>query len=152
MAKIVLPHLWDKTWDESYAYRINDRILKGLHKEADPSTEYYSPAVPEVTGSLHEAVKHDSGTARYDLLPTEYLEATAMVLGFGADKYGQRNWEQGMSWGRVFAALMRHMWAWWRGEKADPETGYSHLWHASCCMAFLVAYEARSVGSDDRGK
>ena len=30
---------------------------------------------------------------------------------------------------------MRHLWAGWRGEKADPETGYPHLWHASCCIA-----------------
>ena len=135
MAKISLPEHW--------------HVDRTLHKNADAFIEYYSP---EVTGSLHEAVKHDGGKARYDLLPPEYLDATAMVLGFGANKYGQRNWEQGMSWGRVFAALMRHMWAWWRGDKADPETGYSHLWHASCCMAFLIAYEARSVGSDDRGK
>lgn len=65
---------------------------------------------------------------------------------------GERNWEQGMSWGRVFAALMRHMWAWWRGEDKDPETGESHLWHAGCCIAFLIAYEARGVGTDDRYK
>ena len=55
-----------------------------------------------------------------------------------------------MSWGRVFAALMRHMWAWWRGEVNDPETGMSHLWHAATNIAFLLAFEARKVGVDDR--
>ena len=133
MAKIVLPHEWDKSWDDSY--QVNPNVLGSK---------------PEATGSLHEAVKHDGGKARYDLLPTEYLEATAMVLGFGANKYGQRNWEQGMSWGRVFAALMRHMWAWWRRDASDPETGMSHLWHAACCLMFLVAYEQRRNGTDDR--
>jgi hypothetical protein len=63
---------------------------------------------------------------------------------------GERNWELGMSWGRVFAALMRHMWAWWGGQKTDAETGMSHLWHAACCLAFLVAYEQRKSGVDDR--
>lgn len=68
------------------------------------------------------------------------------------DKTGERNWEQGMAWGRPFAALMRHMWAWWRGDDKDPETGLSHLWHAACCLAFLIAYEARGAGKDDRPK
>ena len=55
-----------------------------------------------------------------------------------------------MSSGRVFGALMRHLWAWWAGETKDPETGISHLYHASCCLMFLAAYEARQIGTDDR--
>lgn len=66
------------------------------------------------------------------------------------DTTGERNWELGMDWSRVFGALMRHMWSWWKGEKLDPETGKSHLWHAGCCIAFLIAYEERNVGNDDR--
>lgn len=97
-----------------------------------------------------EGRKDDGGKARYDLLPPELMEGVARVLTFGADKYGERNWEQGMRWGRPFAALMRHMWAWWRGQGRDPETGMSHLWHAACCLAFLIAYEERREGTDDR--
>lgn len=99
-----------------------------------------------------EGRKDDGGKPRYDLLAPELLEATAAVLNFGANKYGARNWENGMAWGRPFAALMRHMWAWWRGEARDAETGFSHLHHAACCLMFLVAYEARGVGADDRPK
>jgi hypothetical protein len=101
---------------------------------------------------LKEGRKDDSSKVRYDLIPPELLEATAQVLTFGAAKYNARNWEHGMAWGRPFGALMRHMWAWWRGEEKDPETGYSHLWHAACCIAFLVAYEQRNIGTDDRHK
>lgn len=109
-------------------------------------TEAAPAGVPAV------AVKHDDGKARWDLLPPELMEQTALVLAFGAGKYGNRNWEKGMSWGRPFAALMRHMWAWWRQENGgkDAETGYSHLAHAACCLAFLIAYEARQTGEDDR--
>ena len=99
-----------------------------------------------------EGRKDDTGKVRFDLLPPELLFAVANILTFGAKKYNDRNWEKGMSWGRVFGACMRHMWAWWSGEKADKETGYSHLWHAGCCIAFLIAYEARGVGEDDRNK
>lgn len=97
-----------------------------------------------------EGRKDDSAKPRYDLIPPEWLDGPAQVLTFGAAKYSARNWEKGMRWGRPFAAMMRHMWAWWRGEKADPETGYSHLWHAACCLMFLMAYEARQIGEDDR--
>lgn len=99
-----------------------------------------------------EGNKHDQNKTRYDLLPPELLEGTAAILTFGANKYGDRNWELGMAWGRPFGALMRHMWAWWRGEGKDPETGKSHLWHAACCIAFLMAYEERGIGTDDRPK
>lgn len=97
-----------------------------------------------------EGVKADEDKIPYELLAPEYLEATASVLKFGANKYGARNWELGMAWSRPFGALMRHMWAWWKGEKADPETGMSHLWHAACCVMFLIAYEERKIGNDDR--
>ena len=99
---------------------------------------------------MSEGRKDDQGKPRMELLPPELLTATAEILTFGAQKYEDRNWEEGMAWSRPFGALMRHMWAWWRGEPADPETGKSHLWHASCCIAFLIAYEARGSGTDDR--
>lgn len=97
-----------------------------------------------------EGRKDDTGKLPYHLLPPELLESVAHVLEFGAKKYEPRNWEKGMRWSRVFGALMRHMWAWWRGQGVDPETGYSHLWHAGCCIAFLIAYEQRGIGADDR--
>lgn len=97
-----------------------------------------------------EGRKDDGGKAPHHLIAPEIQDALAQVLDFGARKYAPRNWEHGMSWSRPFSALMRHMWAWWRGEGKDPETGFSHLHHAACCIMFLVAYEARSVGHDDR--
>ena len=97
-----------------------------------------------------EGVKFDNGKVRLELLPPELLFAIGTILTFGAIKYTDRNWELGMKWSRVFGAMMRHMWAWWRGENKDPETGYSHLWHAGACLAFLIAYEEREKGEDDR--
>lgn len=97
-----------------------------------------------------EAVRDDAGKAPYDLIAPELLEGVAAVLEFGAAKYPPRNWEKGMRWGRVFASTMRHMWKWWRREAADPETGYSHLWSAASNIMFLIAYEERQIGSDDR--
>lgn len=105
---------------------------------------------PPLCAPPQEGRKDDANKAPYDLIAPEMLHAMAAVLDFGAKKYAPRNWEKGMRWGRCFAALMRHLWAWWAGERADSETGMSHLWHAACCLMFLVAYEARQVGQDDR--
>jgi hypothetical protein len=99
---------------------------------------------------MTEGQKHDADKARLELVPPEIMTALGDILTFGAKKYGDRNWEHGMAWSRVFGACMRHLWAWWAGERMDTETGRSHLWHAACCIAFLVAYEERRTGTDDR--
>jgi len=109
---------------------------------------------------LQGGTKHDAGKVPLDLLAPEFLWGTAKVLHFGADKYEAYNWAKGMKWSRVFGAMMRHMWAWWAGKgpttksfiwgDLDDETKMSHLWHASCCLMFLVAYEERGTGEDDR--
>ncbi len=57
-----------------------------------------------------------------------------------------------MDWGRCFGALQRHLWAWWGGEDKDAESDKSHLWHAGCMLIFLIAYEIRGIGNDDRPK
>lgn len=95
--------------------------------------------------------KDDADKARMDLIPPEAIWALAAVMTVGAAKYEDRNWEKGMAWSRPYAALMRHMLAWWGGEDKDPETRYSHLWHALCCVVFLVAYEEWGMTEfDDR--
>ena len=99
---------------------------------------------------LKEGVKYDGGKNRLDLLPILPLLEIGRVLTYGANKYSERNWERGMAWSRCYAALLRHLTAWWNGEDVDPETGISHLAHAACCLFFLIEYEARKTGKDDR--
>ncbi len=102
--------------------------------------------------SSREGVKFDADKLRYDLVPAYPLEQIVAVLTFGAKKYSDRNWELGMSWSRVFAALMRHSWAWFKGEDLDKETGISHLAHAGCCILFLLEYTRTKKELDDRPK
>jgi hypothetical protein len=97
-------------------------------------------------------VKFDSSKTRYDLLPASPLEQVARIYTFGANKYSDRNWEKGMKWSRVFAACMRHMWAFWRGEDIDPESGQSHLAHAAFNVLALLEYTETQRVYDDRPK
>lgn len=84
------------------------------------------------------AVKHDEGKPRYDLIPPFALDLVAQVMTYGATKYGERNWEKGLKPERLFAALMRHSWAWMRGETIDPETKLPHLAHAAASVMMLI--------------
>lgn len=152
--KVSLPRTCVKCKGTFYPNRNDENVC--------PTCASVSKYVQEATGrplsdlvgrtavEVLEGRKDDAGKPRYDLLDPQYLHETARVLEYGARKYKERNWENGMSWGRPFAALMRHLWAWWGGEQRDPETGFLHLAHASCCLMFLLAYEKRKIGSDDR--
>ena len=107
-----------------------------------------------------EGRKNDQHKVRIELVTSEFIYAIATILTNGTAKYEDRNWEKGMKWSRVFGALMRHLWAWWAGVRGptrsflfddlDAEWGYSHLWHAGCCLMFLITWEERMDGEDDR--
>lgn len=99
---------------------------------------------------LKEGTKHDSGKVGVHLLPPDPLIEIAKVLDFGAKKYDPYNWSKGIKYSRLYGALLRHMWAWWKGESSDSETGLSHLAHAGCCLLFLLQYETTRKEFDDR--
>lgn len=96
------------------------------------------------------AIKADGGKARMDLISPSLLFEIGQALEFGARKYNDRNWEKGFTYGRPFASAMRHMWAWWKGEDNDPESGLSHLAHAATCIMMLIEYKHSGRGHDDR--
>ena len=89
---------------------------------------------------LKEGIKKDEGKDRWELLPVNAVRQIVKVFTHGAVKYDSRNWEKGIKFGRVYAALQRHLNAWWEGEDNDSEFGLSHLAHAGCCLLFLLHY------------
>ena len=95
-------------------------------------------------------VKHDDGKLRYELIPPDALAALAYVYTIGAKKYDDWNWRKGMSWSRVYGALMRHLIAWQQGETYDRDDGQEHLAAVAWCAFTLMEYERLEVGTDDR--
>jgi len=86
----------------------------------------------------HLGRKYDNDKIQWDLVPFDALEGMVRVLMFGAKKYAPDNWKyvkDGRT--RYYSAALRHLFAWFRGEKVDPETKQSHLDHAMCCLLFL---------------
>jgi len=72
----------------------------------------------------------------YDLVPfQEMTEAYVRVAEFGAKKYAPWNWSKGLSRVQILGSLIRHTFAYLRGEECDKDSGLSHtdhiLWNAA---------------------
>lgn len=90
-------------------------------------------------------VKADSTKPRFSLLPWASVLEVVKVLEFGAAKYAEDNWQKVPDASRrYFDAAMRHMVAWREGETLDPESGFHHLAHATCCLLFMLWFEVKS--------
>lgn len=112
---------------------------------------------PEVTQWGDEVVVADTGAKRangnkirYSLLPVVAMRDTAQIWTFGAEKYGERNWEKGFDWSGPYDCLKRHLEAWFAGEDFDSESGLSHLAHAACNLQMLQHFEYHHQQGDDR--
>lgn len=80
--------------------------------------------------------KEKKGKLRYDLLPPEVIEDVVAILGKGAIKYSDWNWLDNDK-NDHYAALMRHLQAWKKGEMIDDESGLPHTAHVICNAIFL---------------
>lgn len=87
-----------------------------------------------------EGKKDDQTKVRLDLLSIPALLGLGNVLTHGAIKYEPRNWEAGIQYGRVFGAVLRHLFAWWLKEDYDKDSGLHHIDHAMCELMFLSHY------------
>lgn len=85
--------------------------------------------------------KNDDGKLRYDVVPEEWETALALIMSFGAKKYGKDTWQkvpQGKD--RYYSALRRHLAAFRLGEIRDSESGFPHLWHVAVNALMLQHY------------
>lgn len=91
----------------------------------------------------------------YALIPWEAMDEIARVYAFGANKYAAHNWRKGYEWSKSFSALCRHIFAFWKGEERDPESGLSHLAHAGFHVLGMLTFwldKDRYGEFDDRYK
>jgi len=99
---------------------------------------------------MAEGRKFDADKLRYDLIPVEPMAQVARVYTIGAKKYNDRNWESGIKWGRIYAAIQRHLTAYWGGERDDQTDGQHHLASVVWGALALMEYERTHPELDDR--
>lgn len=107
-----------------------DRIAPHDPEEIARQLGLIQPA--EASGAMRE--KRDA--IPYDLVPfQEMTEAYARVAEFGAKKYAAWNWSLGLKRVQILGSLLRHAFAYLRGEDRDRESGLLHtdhiLWNAA---------------------
>ena len=56
---------------------------------------------------------------RFDLIPIGPLTELAEHYGRGARKYAPHQWRKGYEWSKSYAAIQRHLTAFWEGEDYD---------------------------------
>lgn len=89
---------------------------------------------------INKPLKFDQKKPRWDLLPIVEVEQIVDVLTMGAKKYNDDNWKLVVKKNpyRYYAACLRHIVAWKKGLRIDPESKKSPLAHAACCLLFLM--------------
>lgn len=143
----------------------DDFVLTTFDEPGSPDYVLPLSAVPEgfapALGPIQEGeVRSVSSTGaekgtkieRFDLLPTQALAKIARHFGVGAAKYAPNNWRKGYEWSKSYAALQRHLTAFWGGEDYDEETGSPHLAAVGFHTLVLLTYMDEQPGFDDRWK
>lgn len=87
------------------------------------------------------------------LVPPALLISAAEALSNGAAKYGPYNWrDYPIQAHAYYAAVLRHLTAWWDGEDDSADAGISHLAHAVAGLAILLDSIGLGTLVDDRPK
>lgn len=85
------------------------------------------------------------------VVPTTSLIHLMRAMQNGADKYEPFNWRtKNVSSTIYYAAAMRHLMAWFDGEKNAADSGVHHLGHVMACCAIILDAEACETLNDDR--
>lgn len=90
----------------------------------------------------------------FEMIPMHLLAGAARVFHKVTTRpvnpYPLWNWAKGMPWLVPYACIVRHLSAWFRGERFDPDTGESHLDHLLCNVLMLIHYEQFYPEGDNR--
>lgn len=135
-----------------------DSHIKAIHqKDTDMSKDipiqigqlnvYHHPEDPDMSKdeTIHTSptgARKAGNLERHDLIPAGPLIQLARHYGIGAQKYDDNNWQKGYNWSLSYAALQRHITAFWQGQDIDEETGSPHTiaaaWHALALTWFMT--------------
>ena len=96
---------------------------------------------------IDDGKKADGGKLDWTLLDFEALSEVAQVGQYGAMRYARDNWRKMVDPNRYLAAAFRHLFAYARGERIDPESGLSHAGHVAWNMMALIAFDSTPTSS-----
>ena len=86
---------------------------------------------------FNSGAKRDTqeGKPRYDLIPIEPLKRLAELYSRGAEKYGENNFEKGMSFKRMYSSMFRHLIQFREGDEEEDHLA-AVAWNAFALMFY----------------
>lgn len=137
------------TQEPCYSCRVDTKNNWVAEKDNTESEKYW-PCNSEdrdewdVVMRNRSMAKADDGKPRPTLVPTSLVRAVTAIREYGCKKYKDPdNWKQ-VEVQRYRDALVRHMLDYQDDpQSVDEESGYPHLWHAACNVAFLIEMEEK---------
>lgn len=131
-------------WLIDHGQEVDRRILSGhpprrKPKKPDTAAIIEIPEGEEITPP-DQTAKADAGKPRLSLVPMQIMFDVAQIREYGNKKYpegGPDNWKR-VEPDRFIDALLRHLLRFVQDRNSvDEESGFSHLSHAACNLAFL---------------
>lgn len=118
-------------------------------EEAEARGLKSDPRAQEDSGNPKDAIGDTK--PRLDLVPSALGIYASLAMRNGAEKYGPFNWREKPVRAHVYyAALLRHLAAWFDGEDEAEDSGAHHLAHAAAGLAILLDAMATGNLIDDR--
>jgi hypothetical protein len=127
--------LWKCVLDED----IEEYVVRPYQdkEKANDAADAFTYAV----SNLKPDFKTDQGKPRLDLVPPLLVKAVGTIMTYGIDKYQEESWRT-VEPKRYKAAMYRHWLKYLEDPKSkDEESGYYHLWHVACNVAFLLVLD-----------
>lgn len=126
---------------EQFYDGLGDGFKDGLPKGFNPI---------KISASL--GLRYNDDKPRHSLIDPYALNELAKVLTFGAKKYKEHNWRNGLSISETLDSLLRHVEAFNSGEDFDSESTLHHIAHAMCNCMFILWMHKHKPDMDDRFK
>lgn len=84
-----------------------------------------------------------AGKGRYDLISTHMLKRLAIVYEKGANNHGDRNWEHGVPFSRLYNSAIRHA-----QQALAGDTDEDHLAQSIWNLAAIIHFQATGRQSE----
>lgn len=137
---------------ELYTIKVSNDSICGLSKSIIDNVDYgniNNTSNTERANTPSGEFKNDrlDDKLRWELLPMEEVEDIVRVFHYGAKKYAPGSWKNiPDGFERYRAALMRHMMAYMKGDRYDPESGLHHLSQVAWNAMALLYYDKHNKG------
>ena len=93
-----------------------------------------------------QTIKADYGKAQLSLVPRRIIWDIAAIREYGVSKYGEKEAWRNVEPERYRNAAYRHFLKYLDDPQGkDSESGFPHLWHLACNIAFLCELEDKNA-------